>query len=155
MAVPGTWALRDRWGDLQGLFLKQTDPFYRLKCLTSARRKRVEQRNATINQLWSSGLGSGSSSQSQVPTSQSAGHSPALPGAWLAAPAHPDMAQRGEEWNNGSFLFQLSGMHHTWCPSGSVCCPGGRQGRIVCTEIYLFNLFFPNEILLLKANLGP
>lgn len=61
------WLPRDLWGDLQDLFLKQTDPFY-LESRTSARRKRVEQRNASINHPWSSGLGGGTSSQSHVPT---------------------------------------------------------------------------------------
>lgn len=42
VGIHGTgWLPRD---DLQDLFLKQTDPFYRLKSRTSARRKRVEQK---------------------------------------------------------------------------------------------------------------
>lgn len=54
VGVHGTGKLpRHRWGDSQGFFLKQTDSFYHLESRTSARRKRVEQRNATINQLWS------------------------------------------------------------------------------------------------------
>lgn len=94
------------------------------------------KRNATINQLWSSGLGRGSSSQSHVPAFLGAGHNPALPGAGLAAPAHP--AHRRDREIILPFFPSYQECTTPGAPRGVFAVPAGAKAGLFARGFFFF-----------------